>query len=77
MLSPCKKTGAFPPSLLKALPADEQEKLRRLARATLADVCNVSDEDLRRACDTLIEIGTPKEQAEARDLKCVIEGEAA
>lgn len=77
MLLPCKKTGGFPPSLLKCLPEEEQEKLRRMARATVADVCNVNDEDLRRACDALIEIGTAKEQAEAHDLKCVIEGEAA
>lgn len=76
MLLPCKKTGGFPPSLLKCLPADEQEKLRRMARATVADV-RVNDEDLRRACDALIEIGTDTEQAEARDLKCVIGGEAA
>jgi len=47
----------------------------RHARATLADIAHASDGDITRACDTLIEFGTPDERASAVDIKLLIEGE--
>lgn len=47
----------------------------RLARATLAAPAGVTDGDMLRACAALIDHGTPNEQARARDMRTLIEGE--